>query len=216
MFIGDIVGTIIVYLYVASLLIVFESAPDEYSFFSRKMLHIMVGNIVFILPLFETRWAMVLLAALPFIFFTYLMSPKSPIDLENKVSLSGHGLGLVYYSISWTVLATLFFQRPEIIAVGIIAMSYGDGFASLLGKKFGKHKFPLPIDKKTVEGSLAMLFVIALIIPLVLFYFSAIPSNLLIVPIIILSATTIEIFSMKGLDNLLVPILTSIIYYILI
>ncbi len=213
---GDIIGTLTVYIYVACLLIVFESILNEYAFYGRKLLHIMVGNIVFILPLFENRWVMVLLAALPFIFLTYLMSPRCSIELDSETSLSGHGLGLVYYSISWTVLATFFFHRPEIIAVGIIAMSYGDGFASLFGKKFGKHVFPVTGDRKTLEGSLAMLSVISLIIPLVLFYFGAFPEHLIVLPIVIITATCAEILSTRGLDNILVPLTTSIIYYILI
>lgn len=37
-------------------------------------------------------------------------------------------------------------------------MSYGDGFASLIGQRFGKHKYNLVGDIKSIEGSLAMFF----------------------------------------------------------
>jgi dolichol kinase len=54
------------------------------------------------------------------------------LKFNDRISTSGHGLGLVYYSISWTVLALISLNQPWIIAVGIAAMSYGDGMAALI------------------------------------------------------------------------------------
>jgi dolichol kinase len=161
----------------------------------------MVGNVLFILPLFATRFAMTFLAAAPFILLTFLMSPKSPIKLDHKVSTSGHGLGLVYYAISWTVLAFFFFDQPWIIAVGIAAMSYGDGLASLIGQKYGKHKYNILGDAKSIEGSLAMFFVLIFSLAGVLLYYGQ-PINALTVVMVSLVATLLEGVTPKGLDNL--------------
>jgi dolichol kinase len=132
MYQSDILGVAAVYIYVAVLILFTEKIfAKRYPVQSRKFLHIMTGNIAFILPLFETREIMAFVAAGPFILFTFLMSPYSPIkSMRGKTSEAGHGLGLVYYAITWTILAYVFFDHREIIAMGILAMSYGDGLAS--------------------------------------------------------------------------------------
>lgn len=198
---SDLLGLIFVYGYVAILLLVSEKLLSKYPTFSRKFVHIMVGNVLFILPIFATMEAMAFLAAAPFVVLTFLMSPHSPIKLNHKVSSSGHGLGLVYYAIAWTILALFFFDQPWIIAVSIAAMSYGDGLASLIGARFGKHKYNLLGDTKSIEGSLAMFLVLIFALFGVLIYYGQ-PINALTIIMVSLVATLLEGITPKGLDNL--------------
>ncbi|HML05992.1 MAG TPA: SEC59/DGK1/VTE5 family protein [Methanobacterium sp.] len=200
---SDLIGLLLVYGYVAVLLLISEKVLNKHPKFSRKFLHIMVGNILFILPLFDSQWVVTFLAAAPFIPLTYLMSPYSPIkSVKDKLSKSGHGLGLVYYAISWTVLAFFFYDQPWIIAVGIAAMSYGDGIASLIGQKFGKTKYCLSGDVKSIEGSAAMFIVLIISLWIVLKYYGILPINPLIIAAVALVATVLEGITPKGLDNI--------------
>ncbi|BAW31822.1 conserved hypothetical protein [Methanothermobacter sp. MT-2] len=144
---------------------------------------------------------MTFLAAAPFIPLTFLLSPYSPLKLEHKVSSYGHGLGLVYYSISWTLLALLFFNQPGIIAIGIAAMSYGDGLASLIGEKYGKRKYNILGDPKSVEGSLSMLITLLVTLPIIFIYYNQ-PINWPLIAAIAATATIIEGATPKGLDNI--------------
>lgn len=198
---SDLLGLLFVYGYVALLLIISDKVLQNYPRFSRKFIHILVGNILFILPVFATREAITFLAAAPFIFLTFIMSPYSPIKLNHRVSTSGHGLGLVYYAISWTVLAFLFFPQPWIIAVGIAAMSYGDGLASLMGERYGKNKYNIFGDTKSLEGSISM-FLVLIVSLIVVFLFYNQPLNLTTIVIISLVATVLEGITPRGLDNL--------------
>lgn len=198
---GDILGLVLVYGYVILLLVISEKVINKYPNFSRKFLHIMVGNVLFILPLFQSRWVMALLTAAPFILLTFLISPYSPLKIKDRISGSGHGLGLVYYAISWTVLALFFFDQPWIIAVGIAAMSYGDGMASLIGMKYGKIKYNLFGDNKTLEGSLTMFIVLIISLTVVLAYY-AMPIQPMVIVIVALVATLLEGMTPKGLDNI--------------
>ena len=102
MFQNDLIGVALVYLYVAIILIFTEKIlSKKYPIASRKILHIMVGNIAFILPIFQTKEIMAFIAAGLFILFTFLMSPYSPIkSIKGKTSEVGHGLVLVYYAIA--------------------------------------------------------------------------------------------------------------------
>ena len=214
---SDLVGVSLVYIYVGILLIITEKILDKYPELSRKILHIMVGNIAFILPIFETKEIMAFIAAGPFIFFTFLMSPYTPIkSIHGKTSAAGHGMGLVYYSITWTVLAYLFFDNMVVIAIGILAMSYGDGFASIFGVKFGKNKYKIFGEEKSYVGSIAMfIFTFATIIIAILYYEITITFNLLIILafIALISALT-EGLTPKGFDNLSVPFVAAFLYWV--
>jgi phytol kinase len=111
---------------------------------SRKFLHAMIGNLPFIIPFFSSSIYPVLVAA-PFIAVTFLASPVSPFKKLNKkmkglagITEEGHHLGLVFYAISYTILAFFFASKPYIIAAGILPMAYGDAAASLIGKNTAK------------------------------------------------------------------------------
>ena len=216
---NDFVGLALVYIYVAILLIITEKILDKYPAANRKILHIMTGNIAFLLPVFQTREAMTFFAAAPFILFTFLMSPYSPIkSIKGKTSAAGHGLGLVYYAISWTILAYIFFDHMVVIAIAIFAMSYGDGFASLLGAKFSKRKYKIFGDKKSYVGSISM-FIFTLIMTVIAFLYYGVDITsykLLILAFIAMAAAIIEAITPKGLDNLSVPLSISAIYWFLL
>ncbi len=207
---SDLVPLLSVYGYVALLIVTSEKLIRN-EVISRKFLHIMVGNIAFILPMFESRYVMTFLAAFPFVILTFLMSPYSPIKLTSRTSVAGHGLGLVYYSIAWTVLAYFFFERPDVIAIGIVAMSYGDGLASLIGTFYGKRKFRLSGDEKSLEGSFAMFLGTLAAFFVVSFYYHG-NFNPILIPLAAVAAV-IEAATPRGLDNLSVSIITALLYF---
>lgn len=217
MFQNDLVGVALVYLYVIILLIVTEKLLEKHPAVNRKILHIMVGNVAFILPIFITKEIMAFVAAAPFILFTFLMSPYTPIkSIKGKTSAAGHGMGLVYYTITWTILAYIFFDKMIIIAIGIFAMSYGDGFASLVGAKYGKKKYYIYGDQKSYIGSISMFaFSFVMFNVALLFYGISInPSVLVILAIIAISSMIAEMITPRGLDNLSVPFIASIYFYL--
>jgi len=224
MYQNDLVGVAAVYIYVAVLILFTEKVfSKKYPVQSRKFLHIMTGNIAFILPLFVTREIMAFIAAGPFILFTFLMSPYSPIkSMRGKTSEAGHGLGLVYYAITWTVLAYIFFDHREIIAMGILAMSYGDGLASLIGIKYGERKYTVFKDTKSYVGSIAMLICTFLLLLLALEFYvlygdTLAPSSWMRVTAYFLCmagvASVVEGITPFGLDNLSVPFVVAAMYW---
>ncbi|MBS3749021.1 MAG: phosphatidate cytidylyltransferase [Candidatus Thermoplasmatota archaeon] len=219
---GDFIGILFVYGYVALLLGVTEKVLVKHPETSRKVLHIMVGNIAFLLPIFVSREMMAFVAAGPFIFLTFLMSPYTPIkSIRGKTSSAGHGMGLVYYAITWTVLAYLFFDYMIVIAIGIFAMSYGDGFASLVGVKYGRHKYNIAGDEKSFIGTIAMFFstFVAMIVAIVYynivqgtgFHFTFISVGFL--ALFAAAGAIVEGFTPKGLDNLTVPFVIAAMYW---
>ena len=214
---NDFAGVALVYIYVAILLIITEKILYKYPEISRKVLHIMVGNVAFILPIFVTKEIMAFVAAGPFILFTFLMSPYTPIKkIRGKTSSAGHGMGLVYYSITWTILAYLFFDNMVVIAIGIFTMSYGDGFASVIGLRFGKKKYNIFGDTKSYIGSFAM-FIFTFIVAIVALFDYQISITVVVI-LVLLSigfiAAIVEGVTPKGLDNLTAPFAAVFVYWL--
>ncbi len=184
---------------------------------SRKFLHAMIGNLPLVIPFFDWGLAPFLVAA-PFIAVTFAASPYSPIKSlrEGLRGLSdlteeGHHLGLILYSISYTLLALLFALKPYVIAAGVLPMAYGDSAAALVGERFGDRRHKL-IGDKSLEGSFAMLTASFLSIAISLAYFSLFYSfdsveKLVPALAVAFAVAVVECLSPKGFDNLTVPLL---------
>lgn len=196
---------------------------------SRKFLHIMIGNLCFIIPFFTYNvfpMNFPFFVAAPFILLTLLVSPISPIkSITNKmagltdVTTGGHGFGLVMYAISYTVLALFFSAQPYVIAAGILPMAYGDAAAALIGQKFGHHKYNI-FGKKSFEGSIVMFIICFLALLLSLLFFSFLYTfslNRLLITAFGVSivATIFEALTPKGLDNLTVPLFSALTFLLL-
>jgi len=183
---------------------------------SRKVLHIMIGNLVFLIPFFSSSVSTVAVAA-PFIVVTLLASPLSPFKvpdrrLEELVSLTeeGHGLGLVFYAVSYTVLAVYFTGQPHVIAAGILPMAYGDSLASIVGRRYGGAFLPR-VGEKSLEGSIAMLVGSFVSLTCATTFFRVVSPARLGDPLsasllVSLLASFVESVSPGGYDNILVPL----------
>ena len=188
----------------------------------------MVGNMIFAMPFFSDPWVMVWFLTLPITIGLFFLTEYSPITIKNSVTESGHALGLFFYALIWTVLIAVFAMiapvgDPKfyiwIVALAIVPMVYGDGFAALIGQKFGRLKYTVFGGEKSVEGSLTMFVITSVMSVFVWVVFSSIGCTmpeLNIVYILTISAvaTVCEALSYGGIDNLTVPAITSILYYL--
>ena len=219
MIFSDIVALIIVYAYVAVIFVVAEKVLKTKPEVSRKFLHIMVGNMIFAMPFFSDSWVMVWFLTLPITVVLFFLTEYSPIKIDNSVTESGHALGLFFYAGIWTVLIAVFSNYLWIVALAIVPMVYGDGFAALIGQKFGRIKYKVFGGTKSLEGSLTMFVVTTVMSVFVWMVFTTIgypmPNfNLLAILGISAIATICEALSYGGIDNLTVPALTAILYYL--
>ena len=215
----DIIALIIVYVYVIVIFIIAEKVLKSRPEFSRKFLHIMVGNMIFAMPFFSNPWVMIIGLTLPASIGTFLLTEYSPIKIENSMTESGHALGLFFYSAIWTILLIVFGNSLWIVALAIVPLVYGDGFAALIGIKFGKVKFSVFGSTKSLEGSLSMFVVTSVMSVFVWMVFTSIgyampEFNIVYILLISAVATLCEAFSYGGIDNLTVPALTAILYYL--
>jgi len=221
----------ICYLYIVIIILITGKINGRFpANLCRKFLHIMIGNFIFIIPLFTYKTLPLnfpLFVAAPFILLTFLVSPASPLKgLTNKmagladVTTGGHNYGLVLYAVSYTILALVFSAQPYILAAGIIPLAYGDASASLVGEKFGRHKSRL-FRRKSFEGSLAMFGVCFVGLSASYFffnYFHPLPLAPFVLSAFVVAAvaTALEAISPKGFDNLVVPLCSAVIFLLLL
>ena len=213
--------------YAYVLLVIFVSSRMYRSFHvsvkaSRKFLHAMIGNLPFAIRFFTSNVYPVLVAA-PFILVTLCVSRHSPFPrvAEKLAGLAGiteegHELGLVFYAVSYTVLALVFASKPHVLAAGILPMAYGDAAASVVGERFGRrrHKF---LADKSLEGSLAMFLasLLSLSVGMVFLYalhFLSVSGTFFAVLGAATVVTLVECFSPLGFDNLTVPISSALTF----
>jgi dolichol kinase len=218
------------YLYIAAIILITGKIKDRLpQNLSRKFLHIMIGNFIWIIPFFTyTTFPLnfPFFVASPFILLTFLVSPGTPFKgLTQKLSglgdvtFGGHTYGLVFYAISYTVLAAVFSDKPWIIAAGIIPLAYGDAAASIVGQKWGRHQFSI-CAKKSIEGCVTMFAVcfLALAASFAFFgYLYPLPLASFIVASLgaALVATFCEALTPRGLDNIAVPLLSAVTFLLI-
>jgi len=196
---------------------------------ARKFLHMMIGNLPFLIPFFTYNsfpMNFPFLVAAPFMLVTFLATPYSPLKgLGRKlrglsgITEQGHQLGLVFYAFSYTILAFFFAAKPYVIAAGILPMAYGDASASIIGERYGRRRFHILADKSLV-GSAAMFIMsfISVSVSLLffhIFYSFALPSLLLAALGSACVATAAEVLTPLGFDNVTVPLLSALAFLLL-
>jgi len=182
----------------------------------RKVVHMGTGNVILIawwleLPSWVGVSASILFSAIA------LVSYYVPI-LPNINSIGRKSFGTFFYAVSIGVLVAWFWSinLPQYAALGILVMTWGDGLAALIGRRFGRHTYKLWDMQKSWEGSGTMALVsYAVSLSILLGTVGNVWQIWLISLAVSLVATGLEAFSKFGIDNLTVPIGSAAIAFFL-
>ena len=211
----DILGIFASIAYIFFIIFISSLVSKKHSELSRKVVHIGVCNWWIIVILFFNNMFLTCIVPGLFCIINFISYKKDifkSMERDDKKSL-----GTVYYAISClvlTLLSFLWFKNRLYAGIGLFTMGYGDGLAALVGSKFKSKKFVIFGNEKTVLGSITMFiasFIAISILSMCFNQFSII--GVLFISVI---ATLIEAISPYGLDNITVPILTSILAYFVI
>lgn len=186
----------------------------------RKIVHIGTGNVILLAWWLQTPLSLGLFASILFCGVT-LLSYRFPI-LPSVSGIGRRSWGTFFYALSIGLLIFFFWGRslPQFAAIGILTMTWGDGLAAIIGKRFGDHPYQLWDVQKSWEGSFTMFLVSLLITSSIVLsiYGSTLGfvSTFGIALVVSAIATALEAFSKYGLDNLTVPVGTAALCYGLI
>lgn len=104
-------------------------------------------------------------------------------------------------------LISLFVFNSFIASISILILVLHDSFATLIGKEFGKRKIPHN-KNKTIEGSISGMIISFIVVSLFL------PLELAFIAV--LAAGIIESIDFKMDDNLLIPLASGFVIYLLL
>ncbi|MCL2519683.1 MAG: phosphatidate cytidylyltransferase [Spirochaetaceae bacterium] len=135
-----------------------------------------------------------------------------PVPLIHYVTkLAGRGdmtnqIAAGPITLSMGILLTLAIFPYQIASLAIVALTLGDGFASLIGRPFGVRR-PRFLLGKSLEGSLACFLVVLIASFLLASYYglSFLPA-LPLALVIALTTTVVEVMPLKSFDNLAIPL----------
>lgn len=209
----------LILIYLGILIIISESLNRFFktnSELTRKIFHIGSGNVILIAWWLNISGSIIIQASLLASLIS-IISYFLPI-LPSINSVGRKSFGTLFYAISIGILTALFWHLGlrEYAVIGILVMSWGDGLAAVIGKKWGQHSYELFGIKKSYEGSLTMTLVSFIVIILILsLSIGNSWQNWLIAIIVAIFATILEAFSQFGIDNLTVPLGSAILCFYL-
>jgi dolichol kinase len=192
---------------------------------TRKLVHILVGPVFLVTwLLYSGQWFSRFFAAVVPLMFVLLFYAIGSERIKNEafvasMSRSGEASellkGTLYYAAIILIVTLAWFYIPSegignaiptaLIVIGCLAG--GDGFADIIGRRFGKHKYSIAGSEKSVEGSIGMLIGSVLFSFLLMAIFSVEVTvwnlSTILLPIVLFGAvaTIVEALSPKNMDN---------------
>ncbi|MBA2287153.1 MAG: phosphatidate cytidylyltransferase [Ktedonobacteraceae bacterium] len=227
---GDLLGLVFSYVYAFSLLLLIEAVRRWRNYptdFTRKFVHIGAGMWIWGILLLFDHWWLAIIPTATFILFNaiflryHIFSAMDPKE--------GATPGTVYFAFSCTLLLFLFHEGwdqqtgslrgYEYLAMsGIMAMTWGDAFSAIIGKRFGKHTYQIIKNRKlSIEGSIAGFVFTFAAVAITLHIMTPISLSLVLIGGLAAAiiATALEAVSPAGTDNLSVPIGVALLLFLL-
>jgi uncharacterized protein (TIGR00297 family) len=185
-------------------------------FFLRKFVHIIVGVMVVLASFF-------LESSVPIIVISILFALINFISIQKKKFTSIHGedksFGTVYYPLAILALTVLFWDKYLVLfQTTTLIMAISDAMAAIVGVKYGKSKYQLIKDNKSIAGSSAMFISTFVVVFLMLILNIEISLIQLLIISISIGAVSVasELMSSNGSDNLTVPLFSALFLFVFI
>ena len=205
---------IVIYILIIFLIsIIYKSFNPNNKEVLRKIIHIGIGPLIPFAKYLDIDQTSAL-------YFTGFVSFLTFINYQSKLfptieDIDRKSYGTLLYCLSLFILIYLYWNKdPTSLIAGFFIMTFGDGFAGLIGKNFKSKSWIFLNQKKSVLGTLTMFFT-SMIVVVVLGYFQKYTFNINFFTIAFVS-TVVEQFSILGIDNLLVPISAAFCFNFLI
>ncbi len=175
--------------------------------FSRKFVHITVGSFVAFWPWYLS-WHQIELMGIAFLIVIGLSKYFNVFEAIHTVQRPTWGEMLFAAAVGLIALIT---HDKWIYAASILMMSLADGLAAVVGVRYGgKQRYSIFGYAKSLMGSAAF-FVTAMAILLAYNHFGPHPLSLAGVISTSVTATLLENLAVNGLDNLMVPLLITVV-----
>ena len=204
----------IILAYIFSILlvsIVFKKFYEGSREIVRKIIHIGIGPLIPIALYLkiDQNSALIftgIISIMILINYNYKLVPTIE-DVERK------SYGTIFYCLSLSILIWLFWNKdPYALIAGFFIMTFGDGLAGLIGKSFHSKNWIIFKQKKSLFGTMTMFFTSVIVVYSIGYaQQNSFSFNLNYFAIGFL-VTFLEQFSIFGIDNFIVPILSGLCF----
>jgi phytol kinase len=170
--------------------------------FGRKFVHILVGSFVGFWPLFLT-WGQIIGLSISFLIVITISKIFNVFRAIHTVHRPTWGEAFFAAVVGLLAFVT---DNGWIYMVALIHMSLADGLAAIIGVAYGKgNQYRALGHIKSIAGTLTF---VAISMATLLIYSSGTHAHLAIGQVLLITAgaTLLENFSIRGLDNLTVPL----------
>ena len=183
---------------------------------TRKVVHILVGFEWVILNHFMGPSVHFLVVC---VLFTLLLALTHRKNLLPMISSDGDNApGTVYYGMAMTIMATITIFVPGMIVpfgIGVFCTSLGDGLAGLMGQLMSCPRNAQIYGNKTIYGTLYNVVVSSIVVGCFNSIFDLGMSMWFVLAVAAFS-TILELFSVRGLDNISITLGTAFLSFALI
>lgn len=178
---------------------------------TRKLVHLGGGIACLFFPfLIRSPWV-VLAMALP---LTALFVAGAQAGfLQSLHGVGRKSRGAEYYPLAVWLVLWMTQGRPHLYLAAVLVLAVGDAFAALVGSRYGVVRYEVEDETKSLEGSLVFFVIAFLAIHLPTLLLTDLPR-----PVCVLAATLVaalvtgfEAISLRGADNLFVPLAVAVI-----
>ncbi len=229
---GDLIGLVSSYIYAFGILLFIEAIGRRLGWhqrFTRKIIHIAAGMWIWGVLYFFDHWYLGIIPFASFIILNFIFYCRKTFSSMDATDSSP---GTIYFAVSTTILFGLLWRTSSeqdslpIAAAAVMAMTWGDAFASMVGQRWGRRHYRVFEHQRSIEGSIAMFAASFSAIFLTLYWLpgSALSpgSEPIELPLVFLMSlvgavvvTVVEAISPVGVDNLSVPLLCALCLYIM-
>lgn len=121
--------------------------------------------------------------------------------------------GAEYYPLAIFLVFLLVADRPALYVSSVLVLAMADAFAALVGSRYGSIRYEVEEESKSLEGSIAFLVIAFLSIHLPLLLMTELPRALCVLAALLVATlvTGFEAISLRGADNLFVPLAVAVI-----
>lgn len=180
---------------------------------TRKFVHFFGGLVAASFPwAFRSPWTVVALALafLAIIWGTRRLGLMQSVHGVERASEGG-----IWYPLAVLIVFLIGHDSPVFYLIAILALVVSDTLAALVGSMYGRQRYEVEGDRRSLEGSTVFLLTTFLITHLPLLLMAGLDplASVLISVQVAIIVTQFEAISLRGNDNLIVPIAT---FYLLV
>jgi dolichol kinase len=203
----DLVLTIIIVFVLLGLNELWWRRHPVHSELSRKFIHVTVGSFVAFWPYF-LGWHEIQFLSIAFLAVIAISKYLHVFQAIRSVQRPTWGEVLFAVAVGAITLIT---HDKAIYAASLLQMSLADGFAAVIGTRYGnRQKYLVFGYTKSVLGTTTFL-IVSLVVLMAFSHYAHVYLGLGLIAGIAAAATIIENLAIRGLDNILVPLAVALL-----